>query len=84
MAWGEWHVVLAVGNGISGWPELSLGRSRSGVTLLKLYLTNFFLVVQLKLQVCGVTQCSAWPWFLPGVPTAWHSPCGLAVDEVPH
>lgn len=28
MAWGEWRVVLAVGNGISGWPELPLGRSR--------------------------------------------------------
>lgn len=28
MGWEEWHVVLAVGNGISGWPELPLGRSR--------------------------------------------------------
>lgn len=28
MAWEEWNVVLAVGNGISGWPELPLGKSR--------------------------------------------------------
>lgn len=28
VAWEEWNVVLAVGSGISGWPELPLGRSR--------------------------------------------------------
>lgn len=33
VGWEEWHIVLAVGNGISGWPELPLGRNTMQLVL---------------------------------------------------
>lgn len=48
--------------------------------LIKQYLIVFFLLVQGKWQVRGSIRCSAWPWTLPDVPTAWHSPCGVWIS----
>lgn len=84
MAPEVWHAVLAVGDGETGWPELHLGWSRKQLVQMDAYKAisyHFLSLSTAEIAGYGVIQCSAWPRFLPDVPAAWQSLCGLAVDD---